>query len=78
MFKSTLVAAMLVASTVALAEGQPKSNQFWWPDSLDLSPLRQHGAESNPYGDDFDYAEAFSKVDLDALKQDIEALMTTS
>lgn len=78
MFKSTLVAAVLVASTVALADGQPKSNQFWWPDSLDLSPLRQHGAESNPYGDDFDYAEAFSKVDLDALKKDIEALMTTS
>lgn len=78
MLKSTLVAALLVASTGVLAEGQPKSNQFWWPDNLDLSPLRQHGTESSPFGDNFDYAEAFSKVDLDALKKDVEALMTTS
>lgn len=59
-------------------EGQLKSNQFWWPDLLDLSALRDQGAESNPYGDEFDYAKAFSKLDLDAAKKDIDALLTTS
>jgi catalase-peroxidase len=54
------------------------SNQHWWPDQLDLTALRQHAAESNPYGADFDYAEEFAKVDLDALKKDIEAAMTDS
>ncbi|HRF54445.1 MAG TPA: catalase/peroxidase HPI [Aquimonas sp.] len=53
-------------------------NQDWWPERLDLSPLRLHGAESNPYGDGFNYAEAFEKLDLEALKQDIREVMTTS
>ena len=47
-------------ATTALAQGVPKSNQFWWPEQLDLSPLRQHALESNPMGDDFNYAEAFA------------------
>ncbi|MFT6992479.1 MAG: hypothetical protein ACJASL_004479 [Paraglaciecola sp.] len=42
-------------------EGQPKSNQFWWPDQLDLSALRDHDAKSNPYGAEFDYAKAFNR-----------------
>jgi catalase-peroxidase len=58
--------------------GQPKSNQFWWPDQLDLSPLRDHDARSNPYGEDFDYGAEFSKLDLKAVKKDIDALLTTS
>jgi catalase-peroxidase len=58
--------------------GQPKSNQFWWPDQLDLSALRDHDARSNPYGPDFNYADAFSGLDLDAAKKDIDALLTTS
>ena len=81
MFKRTLpvLAALAVAvSGSAFAEGIPKSNQFWWPDQLDLTPLRQHGSESNPLGEDFDYGEAFQSLDLDAVKADIEALMTTS
>ncbi len=68
----------VVVSSPALAQGEPKSNQFWWPEQLDLSPLRQHAAESNPMGDDFKYAEAFAGLDLDAVKKDIETLMTTS
>ncbi len=74
-----LVAALpLLGSSDAFAQGAPKSNQFWWPDKVDLSPLRAHGAESNPMGDDFDYAAAFASLDLDEVKQDIEAVMTDS
>ncbi|WP_100656530.1 catalase/peroxidase HPI [Alteromonas flava] len=58
--------------------GQPKSNQFWWPDQLDLSSLRDQDSRSNPYGSDFDYAQAFAQLDLDAVKADLNALMTDS
>ena len=71
------MAATLSPSPV-VAQGMAKSNQFWWPEQLDLSPLRAHGAESNPMGDDFDYAAEFATLDLDAVKKDIEALMTDS
>jgi catalase-peroxidase len=62
----------------AVAQADPKSNRFWWPEQLDLRPLRQHAAESNPMGEAFNYAEEFASLDLDALKKDIEKLMTTS
>ena len=64
--------------TGKVAVGQPKSNQFWWPDQLDLSPLRDHDARSDPFGEDFNYAEAFKKLDLEAVKKDIDTLLTTS
>ena len=54
------------------------TNDFWWPNRLDLSPLRAHAAESNPMGDGFDYAKAFASVDINALKADIAKEMTTS
>jgi len=79
-----LLAALAIATSAALytgpafAMGEPRSNQFWWPEQLDLSPLRQHSTESNPLGADFDYAAAFASLDLDAVKQDIEAVMTDS
>jgi catalase-peroxidase len=73
----TLAAATLVAATAASAQ-QPKQNQFWWPEKLDLSPLRQHSAESNPLGKEFDYAKAFASLDLKAVKQDINKVLTTS
>ncbi|MDH5392082.1 MAG: catalase/peroxidase HPI [Gammaproteobacteria bacterium] len=53
-------------------------NQFWWPDKLNLDQLRAHDSSSNPYADDFDYARAFSKVNIKALKADIEKTLTTS
>lgn len=55
-----------------------KSVQFWWPDRLDLLPLRQHGVESNPMGADFNYAAEFKKLDVKAIKADIEKIMKTS
>lgn len=61
-----------------VADGQPRSNQFWWPEQLDLSPLRDHDARSNPFGDDFDYAKEFAKLDMDAVKKDLNELLTTS
>lgn len=70
--------SLVVPPSPAFAQSQPKSNQFWWPEQLDLSPLRDHDAASNPYGEDFNYAEAFKSVDLKALKKDIETLMKTS
>ena len=73
-----VVMSLVVPSSPAFAQGEPKSNQFWWPEQLDLSPLRQHAAESNPMGEDFNYAEAFKSLDLNAVKKDIETLMTTS
>ncbi len=54
------------------------SPQFWWPDRLDLMPLRQHGDASNPMGAKFNYAAEFKKVDLDVLKKDIKDLMYKS
>lgn len=60
------------------ADRDNKSIQFWWPERLDLAPLRQHGIASNPMGEKFNYAEEFKKVDVDALKKDIEALMKNS
>ena len=67
-----------VISSVANAQGKPMSNQFWWPEKLDLKPLRQHAAESNPMGAEFNYAKEFKTLDLKAVKKDIETLMTTS
>ena len=72
------VVLALPLSLGAFADGRPKSNQFWWPNQVDLSPLRQHAAESNPYGEAFRYAEAFKSLDVNAVKADIEALMTDS
>jgi catalase-peroxidase len=75
---AALVSAAAMHAAPTEAAGKPTSNQFWWPDKLDLRPLRQHGSESNPMGDSFNYAEEFKKLDLNAVKKDIEALMKSS
>ena len=54
------------------------ANQQWWPNQLNLKMLYQNPPASNPMGEDFNYAEAFKTLDLEALKQDIDAVMTTS
>ena len=57
---------------------QHVSNRDWWPNQLNLRILHQNSALSNPMGKSFDYAEAFKKLDLDAVKKDLHALMTDS
>ncbi|MBA4284677.1 MAG: catalase/peroxidase HPI [Xanthomonadaceae bacterium] len=72
------VSPFSLLGTAGADDGAARSTQFWWPEQLNLAPLRQHGAESNPYGDDFDYAKAFASVDLAALKADLKQVLTTS
>jgi len=67
-----------LSATPAFAQDKAKTLQEWWPERLDLRALRQHAPASNPYGADFDYAAAFQKLDLEAVKQDLRTLMTTS
>ena len=57
---------------------RPRSNRDWWPNQLNLQVLHQHSPRGNPLGEDFSYAEAFRGLDVDALKQDIFEVMTTS
>jgi len=55
-----------------------RQNKDWWPDALPVDMLHQHGVSPDPMGEDFDYAEAFKKLDYAALKADLTALMTDS
>jgi catalase-peroxidase len=82
--KRSLVSAVAMALSLTAASsgvsamGEAKTTQFWWPESINLSPLRQHAPQSNPYGEEFDYAAEFAKLDLAAVKSDIETLLTQS
>ncbi len=81
---ATMEGAETQAMETAQSSSKPKSaagsasNQQWWPEQLDLTVLRQNAANHDPMGDDFDYAEAFASLDLDAVKADIAAVMTDS
>ena len=57
---------------------RPRTNRDWWPNQPDLQVLHQHSPLSDPLGEDFNYAEEFKSLDLDALKQDVFKVMTTS
>ncbi|EBS4373311.1 catalase/peroxidase HPI [Salmonella enterica subsp. enterica serovar Oranienburg] len=65
-------------SLAARADNDPRPDNFWWPQKLDLAPLRLHDVESNPYGANFNYAKGFNSLDLSAVKKDIKTLLTTS
>jgi catalase-peroxidase len=55
-----------------------RTNRDWWPEALQVDILKERGKSANPYGEDFDYAEAFNALDYAALKADLTALMTDS
>ena len=82
MYKQTIavVAALAIGILPMLASAQTASptNDYWWPNRLDLDPLRQDTTGISPLGADFDYAEAFESLDLNAVRADLEELMTTS
>jgi catalase-peroxidase len=56
----------------------PLTNQDWWPNQVDVSKLHPHAPQSDPLGDDFDYAKEFAKLDVEALKADVISMLTTS
>ena len=60
------------------AFGKGTSNRDWWPNELNLKILNQNCPMSNPMGKEFNYAEEFKKLDLEAVKKDLYALMTDS
>ena len=77
---SALAVAISAAMTATpvLADMQATTNSFWWPEQLDLKPLRQNAAESNPLGNAFNYAEQFKTLDMKAVKKDIANVLHTS
>jgi catalase-peroxidase len=68
----------VISMNLAVAQQSMPDNNYWWPNRLALDPLRQSQMLADPMGDDFDYAEAFESLDLDAVKADLVELMTTS
>ena len=74
----TSLLAFTAVTPSAWAAGTAESNQFWWPDLLDLSPLRQHANLSNPQDRGFNYAKEFQSLDVGAVKKDIAALLKSS
>ena len=66
------------SNVIKKVAGGGTSNRDWWPNQLKLNILRQHSSLSNPMGEDFNYAEEFKSLDLEAVKKDIYELMTSS
>jgi catalase-peroxidase len=73
-----MAVSLSLPASQAFSSSMGTTNEFWWPEKLQLDQLRTHDARSNPYGDDFNYAQAFASVDLNELKKDIEQTLTTS
>ncbi|MBL6746977.1 MAG: catalase/peroxidase HPI [Pseudomonadales bacterium] len=83
MFKKTISALTIAALSAsplsqAIAQSTAPDNDYWWPNRLDLGPLRADSVGMDPRGDDFNYAEAYESLDMDALIADLTALMTDS
>jgi catalase-peroxidase len=79
--KAGLIAALCIAggaSHLAIAQQATPNNDYWWPNRLNLAPLRDVGATADPMGPDFKYADAFAHLDVSALKKDLASAMKTS
>jgi catalase-peroxidase len=74
----TIGLSPLASISPVFAQQGIASNDYWWPNSLSLDPLRNNSSASDPMGEDFDYAAEFSSVDLDQLSADLVEVMTTS
>jgi len=78
----TWVALTIPASSILAASkyqaGEAKSNKYWWPDQVDLQPLRTQSPSSSPLSKDFNYGKEFAKLDLKRVKDDIKKVITTS
>lgn len=68
----------VIPSPEPKTDRRPHTNRDWWPNQLNLQVLHQHSPRSNPLGAGFDYAEAFKDLDVEAVKQDLIEVMTTS
>jgi len=75
---AAVAAVTMGGMTPVSADGAARPNQFWWPEQLDLSPLRRNAIESNPLGASFNYAKEFQTLDLAAVKNDIRTVLTSS
>lgn len=71
------ILSALAQPVAADSLGDAQTKQFWWPDQLNLAPLRNHTVESNPLGDNFDYSKAFLSLNLAEVKEDIRKVITT-
>ncbi len=67
-----------VKTTAQMFRPRGYTNRDWWPNQLDLSPLRKHAPQSNPMGESFDYRKAFNSLDYQALKNDLRAVLKNS
>jgi len=67
-----------VLTSVAQAQQKPTTNDYWWPNRLDLGPLRENNPTSSPLDPDFDYRAAYKNLDIEAVKADLKTLMHTS
>ena len=80
---ATATASNSESENPAIPSPQPKAhapltNRDWWPNQVDVSALHAHSSLSNPYGEDFSYADEFNKIDPEALKADVMSVITTS
>ena len=77
-FLTVLMSFVILTLSESSAQNSVPDNEYWWPNQLSLEPLNNDASHLNPMGDGFSYQEAYESLDMDALKQDLIDMMTTS